>query len=91
MEQGGLAHHHGDTSSFCLQMLTFVDHGQSIDTSPKENKGRKCKNQCLDALKIAADYVTACIKNTYEDPERVNYAVNFEAELPFLMQRISQK
>ena len=44
-----------------------------------------------DALKIAADYVTACIKNTYEDPERVNYAVNFEAELPFLMQRISQK
>ena len=45
MEQGGLAHHHGDTSSFCLQMLTFVDSSESIETSPKENKESKCKNQ----------------------------------------------
>ena len=44
----------------------------------------------FEALKIAADYVTACIKNTYEDPERVNYAVNFEAELPYLMKRIAK-
>lgn len=42
----------------------------------------------FEALKIAADYVTACIKNTYEDPERVNYAVNFELELPYLLKRI---
>ncbi len=44
----------------------------------------------FDALKLAADYVTACIKNTYEDPNRVNYAVNFELELPYLMKRIEQ-
>lgn len=41
-----------------------------------------------DALKLAADYVRACIKNTYEDPDHVNYAVNFEAELPWLIQEI---
>ncbi|MBR6478313.1 MAG: pyridoxamine kinase [Lachnospiraceae bacterium] len=42
----------------------------------------------FEALKIAADYVTACIRNTYEDPNRVNYAVNFELELPYLMERM---
>ena len=44
----------------------------------------------FEALKIAADYVTACIKNTYEDPDKVNYAVNFELELPYLLKRISE-
>ncbi|MBO5987780.1 MAG: pyridoxamine kinase [Lachnospiraceae bacterium] len=44
-----------------------------------------------DALRLAADYVTACIKNTYEDPNRVNYAVNFEAELPGLHKMISER
>ena len=44
----------------------------------------------FEALKLAADYVTACIKNTYEDPNRVNYAVNFEEELPFLTQQITR-
>ena len=39
----------------------------------------------FDSLKLAADFVRACIQNTYEDPERVNYAVNFEAELPTLL------
>ena len=43
-----------------------------------------------EALALAADYVKACIRNTYEDPDRVNYAVNFEAELPYLMKRISE-
>lgn len=39
----------------------------------------------FDALKIAADYTCACIKNTYEDPEGISYAVNFEAEIPYLL------
>ena len=38
-----------------------------------------------DALKVAADYTSACISNTYSDPDHVNYAVNFEAELPRLL------
>lgn len=37
------------------------------------------------ALQIAAKYTGACIRNTYEDPDKVNYAVNFEAELPYLL------
>lgn len=44
-----------------------------------------------EALQIAADYVRACIQNTYEDPDHVNYAVNFEAELPGLLRRIGGK
>jgi len=42
----------------------------------------------FDSLKKAADYTAACIKNTYEDPERVNYAVNFEYELPGLIKQV---
>ena len=44
----------------------------------------------LDALKIASKYTCACIENTYNDPERVNYAVNFEAEIPYLLKLINK-
>lgn len=43
-----------------------------------------------NALKIAADYTCACIKNTYNDPEAVNYGVNFEAEIPLLLKMIGK-
>lgn len=43
-----------------------------------------------DALKIAADFTCACIKNTYNDPDAVNYAVNFEAEIPYLLKLIEK-
>lgn len=36
-----------------------------------------------DALRIAADYTAACIKNTYETPGSVNYAVNLESEIGY--------
>lgn len=42
----------------------------------------------FDALKIAADFTYACIKNTYQDKTSVNYAVNFEAEIPLLLKLI---
>lgn len=42
------------------------------------------------ALKIAADYTSACILNAYNDPDRRSYCVNFEAELPYLIARISE-
>ncbi|MBO7355873.1 MAG: pyridoxamine kinase [Lachnospiraceae bacterium] len=38
-----------------------------------------------DSLVIAADFTSASIRNTYNDPERVNYAVNFEQELPYYL------
>lgn len=37
------------------------------------------------SLKIAADFTSACIRNTYNDVDHVNYAVNFEPELPYLI------
>lgn len=43
-----------------------------------------------DSLKIAADYTCACIKNTYMDSDAVNYAVNFEAEIPYLLKLIGK-
>ncbi len=43
-----------------------------------------------DSLKIAADYTCACIRNTFEDPEKVDYAVNFEAEIPYLLKLIGK-
>jgi len=43
-----------------------------------------------DALVIAADYTTACIRNTYNDPDRVDYAVNFELEIPYLLKLIGK-
>lgn len=42
------------------------------------------------ALQIAADYTCACIKNSYEDPDHVFYAVNFEAEIPYLLKLIGK-
>lgn len=43
-----------------------------------------------NSLKIAADYTCACIKNSYNDPDAVNYAVNFEAEIPLLLKMIEK-
>lgn len=45
----------------------------------------------LDSLSIAADYTARCIKNTFEDPDRVDYAVNFELELPYYIKRLGDK
>lgn len=44
----------------------------------------------FDALKIAADFTCACIRNSYNDPEAVNYAVNFEVEIPLLLKMIEK-
>ena len=38
-----------------------------------------------EALKAASVYTAGCIRNSSEDPDRVDYAVNFEAELPNLL------
>ena len=43
-----------------------------------------------DSLRISADYTCACIRNTYEDPEGVDYAVNFELEIPYLLKLIGK-
>ena len=43
-----------------------------------------------DSLVIAAKFTTACIRNSYNDPKRVNYAVNFELEIPFLLKLLGK-
>lgn len=43
-----------------------------------------------NALKIAADFTCACIRNTHNDPTSVNYAVNFETEIPYLLKLIGK-
>lgn len=43
-----------------------------------------------ESLKIAADFTCACIKNNYENPGSVSYAVNFEAEIPYLLKLIGK-
>lgn len=43
-----------------------------------------------DSLVIAAKFTTACIRNSYNDPERVNYAVNFELEIPYLLKLLGK-
>ena len=42
----------------------------------------------FDALKVAAEYTSACIRSSYLDPDRVDYAVNFEYEIPGLIKSV---
>jgi pyridoxine kinase len=49
------------------------------------------KGDLFEALKIAADYTSACIRNSFGDPDHVDYGVNFELELPYLIERIGNK
>ena len=48
------------------------------------------KGDLFEALKIAADYTSACIRNYCGDPDTVDYGVNFELELPYLLERIGK-
>lgn len=41
-----------------------------------------------DAVKVAADYTSECIRITLEDPAKPWYGVNFEQAIPYLVERI---
>lgn len=43
----------------------------------------------FDSLKIAADFTCLCIQDTYTDPDAVDYAVNFETQIPNLLKMIN--
>ena len=45
----------------------------------------------FDSLKIASDFTTTCIRNTFSDPNPINYSVNFERELPSLINLMNDK
>ena len=44
----------------------------------------------FDSLKIAADFTYLCIQDTYNDPGAVDYAVNFETQIPNLLKIINK-
>ena len=44
----------------------------------------------LDSLKIAADYTVECMDLTLQNPEHVNYAVEFERAIPYLVDRMNR-
>ncbi len=41
-----------------------------------------------EALRVAADYTVECIRLTLENPDHVNYGVEFERAIPYLCERI---
>lgn len=43
-----------------------------------------------EAIAVAADYTSECIRITYEDPTAISYGVNFESVIPFLLKRIGK-
>ena len=44
----------------------------------------------FDALKIAADFTYLCIEDTYKDPNAVDYALNFETQIPNLLKLLNR-
>ncbi len=43
-----------------------------------------------EAVKIAADYTSECIRVTHEDPNAITYGVNFEKVVPYLIKRLGK-
>ena len=39
-----------------------------------------------ESLKVATDYTVACIARTASSPDSVNYGVEFEKEVPYLLE-----
>lgn len=72
------------------EMVPMKSHGTG-DTFASAFTGALVNGfEVLDALSIAADYTSRCIKNTYNDPDSVDYAVNFELELPYYISRLKK-
>ncbi|MDO4197567.1 MAG: pyridoxamine kinase [Erysipelotrichaceae bacterium] len=43
-----------------------------------------------ESLRIAADYTSACIENTFNDPDRIDYGTNFEKEIPYYIELLNK-
>ena len=76
--------------SYGTEKIKLMSHGTGDVFASAFTGALMNEFSCYDALKIAADYTCACIKNSYLDPDRVNYCVNFEAELPYYLQLLKK-
>ncbi|MCR4896525.1 MAG: pyridoxamine kinase [Lachnospiraceae bacterium] len=72
------------------QPVPFVSHGTGDLFAGTFTAGLLSDHSCEDALQIASKYTSACIQATYEDPDHVNYGVNFESRIPYLLQLLGQ-
>ncbi|MBP8967751.1 MAG: pyridoxamine kinase [Lachnospiraceae bacterium] len=76
--------------SYGIEKVPYKSHGTG-DVYASAFTGALVNGKSIyDSLVIAANYTTACIKNTYNDPEKVNYAVNFELEIPYLLKLLGK-
>ncbi len=76
----------GEFFRYSTPRVPYKSHGTG-DVFAAAFTGALMKEKSVEqALQIAADYTCACIKNTFETPGSVNYAVNLEAELPYYME-----
>lgn len=71
-------------------MVPYKSHGTGDVFASAFTGAYVCGESIYDALCIAADYTARCISNTYNEKDHVNYAVNFELELPYYMKRLGK-
>ncbi len=80
----------GEFFSYSTEKVPYKSHGTG-DIFASTFTGAVANGKTVEeALQIASDYTCACIKNTWMDPESVNYGVNFELEIPYLLKRLGQ-
>lgn len=79
----------GEFFSYGTEKIPHKSHGTG-DVFASAFTGAYVKGKSVfDALKIAADFTCLAIKDTYNDPDSVFYAVNFESQIPALLQMLS--
>lgn len=79
----------GDFFEGFTKEIPYRSHGTG-DVFASTFTGALMKDYSIsDALMLAANFTCRCIEDTYKDPDRRFYAVNFESQLPWLIHEIS--
>lgn len=86
----GLNSESGEFISYGTTKVPYKSHGTGDVYASAFTGALTLGKDVYTALKIATDFTAASIRNTYEDPDSVNYAVNFEAEIPYLLKLINE-
>lgn len=86
----GLNSENGEFISYGTTKVPYKSHGTGDVYASAFTGALTLGKSVHTALKIATDFTTASIRNTYEDPDSVNYAVNFEAEIPYLLNLLKE-
>lgn len=86
----GLNGENGEFISYGTTKVPYKSHGTGDVYASAFTGALTLGKSVHSALKIATDFTAASIRNTYEDPDSVNYAVNFEAEIPYLLNLLKE-